>query len=268
MLRAPPTSGTVMVLRAGARCGLRVPSRSGYPACVSTPALSVLIPTYNERDALPFLLEDLARLRSPYEVVVADGGSSDGTRGHAEALGAIVVSCVRGRGTQLAAAARAARAPVLCVLHADVRLPTPTLAAIDAYAARPLANALAFSLAIEGPGFALALIAAGANARSRVFHLPYGDQGLLMTRGMYDDVGGYPSVPIMEDVVIARALARSAGIAISAERVIASSRRWRHDGAWRRSLRNVALLGAYFAGASPHQLARWYGATRPADKAG
>lgn len=233
-----------------------------------TPALSVLVPTYNERDTLPFLLRDLAGLRASYEVVVADGGGSDGTARLAAEQGAVVVDGERGRGTQLAAAAKAARAPVLCVLHADIRLPAATLAAIDAYAAAPLASALAFSLAIDGAGVALRLIAAGANARSRLFHMPYGDQGLLMTRRMYDEAGGYRPVPIMEDVLIVRALARSAGIAISAECVVVSARRWKRDGPWRRSLRNTALLTAFLAGASPGRLARWYDAHRPPTTSG
>ena len=223
-----------------------------------TPSLSVLVPTYNERSALPFLLDDLAGLRTPCEVIVADGGSSDGTAQYAEERGAVVVPSALGRGIQLAAAARAGRSPVFCVLHADVRLPAPTLAAIDAYAAHPLATALAFSLAIDGGGLALRLIAAAANARSRLVHLPYGDQGLLMTRVMYLAAGGYAAVPIMEDVLLARALSRAVGITIGPERIIASARRWHRDGPVRRSLRNVALLAAFLAGASPERIARWY----------
>lgn len=224
------------------------------------PQLSILIPTLNERAALPFLFGDLAGLQVHYEVVVADGGSTDGTERFAAEWGAVVLASARGRGIQLAAAARCARAPVLCALHADVRVPTPTLAVIDAYTAYPRATALAFSLAIDGPGLPLTLIAAGANVRSRVLHLPYGDQGLLMTRTMYDAAGGYSSVPIMEDVLLVRALARSVGITMSAEHVIVSARRWERDHPWRRSLRNVALLTAFLCGASPNRIARWYDA--------
>ncbi len=229
---------------------------------MTVPELSILVPTHNERATLPFLLDDLAGLHTPHEVVVADGGSTDGTARCAAERGAVVVTGARGRGTQLAAAARTARAPVLCAVHADVRLPAPTLAAIDAYAARPPTTALAFSLAIDGPGLSFSLIAAGANVRSRVLHLPYGDQGLLMTRAMYEATGGYATVPIMEDVLIVRALARSVGITMSAERVIVSPRRWERDHPWRRSLRNVALLTAFLCGASPSRIARWYDSAR------
>ena len=138
-------------------------------------------------------------------------------------------------------------------------LPAPTLAAIDRWVAAPSRTAQAFSLAIDGRGVAYRLIAAGANLRSRLMHLPYGDQGLLVTRAMYDAAGGYAPVPIMEDVLIARALARSCGITISPERVIVSARRWERDGPWRRSTRNVALLAAFLCGAGPQRLARWYG---------
>lgn len=226
---------------------------------MTLPSLSILIPTLNERASLPFLLADLAMLRTPTEVIVADGGSTDGTVEAATALGATVISSERGRGTQLAAAAGVARGRVLCALHADVRLPPRTLAAIDRYAAHPPATAMAFSLAIGAEGATFAIIAALANLRSRLLRLPYGDQGLVMTRAMYDRCGGYRSVPIMEDVMIVRALARSSGIAISRERVIASSRRWVRDDPWRRSLRNVALLAAFTLGASPARIADWYG---------
>ena len=225
---------------------------------MTTPELSILVPTYNERATLPFLLDDLGGLRVPHEVVVADGGSTDGTVAYALERGVSVVSSPRGRGTQLGAAARGARASVLCALHADVRLPAATLATIDAWVATPAATALAFSLAIDGVGLPLALIAAAANVRSRVLHLPYGDQGLLMTRAMYEGAGGYPAIPIMEDVAIVRALSRSVGITISAERVVASARRWERDNPWGRSFRNVALLTAFLCGVSPERIAGWY----------
>jgi rSAM/selenodomain-associated transferase 2 len=221
--------------------------------------LSILVPTLNERGSLPFLLADLATLRTSCEVIVADGGSSDDTATVAARLGARVVFSERGRGCQLAAAAASAEGFVLCALHADVRLPPRTVAAIDAYAAQPPATAMAFSLGIGADGASFAIISALANLRSRLLHLPYGDQGLLMTRGMYDRCGGYPPVPIMEDVMLVRALARSVGIVVSPERVVASPRRWTRDGPWRRSMRNLAILSAYAVGASPARIAGWYG---------
>lgn len=222
------------------------------------PRVSILIPTLNERNTLPFLLADLAMLNVSHEIVVADGGSSDDTRELAASRGAVVIATEPGRGTQLAAAARVGSAPVLCVLHADVRLPPRTLAAIDAYAAQPASSAMAFSLAIDGPDRRLAIIAAGANLRSRMLGLPYGDQGLLLTRAMYDTVGGFESIPIMEDVAIARALSRTVGMAISPERVVVSARRWRRVGATKQTLKNITLLIAFVAGVSPARLAPWY----------
>lgn len=229
-----------------------------YTSRVTHPRLSVLVPTISEGATLPFLLGDLAGLRVDHEVIVADGGSEDDTRQIAIAHGARVVTGPRGRGVQLATAAQDARAPVLFAVHADVRLPVRTLRAIDAFAEAPGSAALAFSLAIDDAGLAFQLIAAGANARSRLLGLPYGDQGLLMTRTTYDAIGGYSPVPIMEDVIIARALRRTAGISISPEKVVVSSRRWRRDGAFRRTARNAGLLLAFLAGVSPGRISRWY----------
>ncbi len=247
-----------------ARNWIAPPPNGGDFQPVISPRLSILIPTLSEQASLPFLLGDLEGLETPHEVIVADGGSTDDTARVATERGAVVVTSPPGRGTQLAAAARAASGHVFCALHADVRLPVATLAAIDAYAAHPPAAAMAFSLAIDGHGRSLALIAAGANLRSRLLGLPYGDQGLLMTRAMYSAAGGYAPVPIMEDVMLVRALARVGGVTVtmSPQRVLVSARRWQRDGPWRRSFRNVALLLAFLAGVPVERLARWYGASR------
>lgn len=222
------------------------------------PLLSIIVPTLNERATIPLLLSDLARLETPHEIVVADGGSTDDTAQFAAEGGAIVVRTERGRGTQLREGCRRAKADVLCALHADVRLSPAAIAEIDAYARTPMATALAFSLEIDGPGPTLRLIAAGANLRSRLLRLPYGDQGLLMTRAMYDAAGGFPAIPLMEDVVIARQLQRTVGITLSPSRVLVSSRRWARR-PLRRSFRNLALLAAFLCGVSPARLVRAYG---------
>jgi rSAM/selenodomain-associated transferase 2 len=197
------------------------------------PALSVVVPTLDEGGTLPGLLGTLAAsLTAPYEVVVADGGSGDDTVAVAAAAGARVVTAPRGRGRQLAAGVAAARAPLLCALHADVR-PTPrALALLDAIAhasaaGRPPADALAFRLAIDAPGLPFRLIEWGANLRSRWLRLPYGDQGLVVTRDVYDRAGGYPAWPLMEDVALVRALGRVAHVRLLPAAVIVSSRRGR-----------------------------------------
>jgi rSAM/selenodomain-associated transferase 2 len=231
---------------------------------MGVPALSVVVPALDEARALPALLDALARgLRAPHEVVIADGGSADDTVALARAAGARVVASAPGRGRQLAAAVAAARAPLLCALHADARPSPAALARLDALAAataagRPPADAFAFRLAIDAPGAAFRLVERAANARSRWLRLPYGDQGLVMTRAAYDAAGGYPPWPLMEDVALVRALGRVARVRLLDAAVAVSARRWERDGVVRRTLANWRLLARWALGASPERLAAVY----------
>jgi rSAM/selenodomain-associated transferase 2 len=222
------------------------------------PRLSVVVPTLDEAAALPRLLDDLAGLQAMHEVVVADGGSQDGTVALARERGARVVETAPGRGTQLAAGARAARGKVLCFLHADVRLGRETIVALERLAAACPPAAHAFTLAIDAPGRRYRWIEWGTARRSRLLRLPYGDQGLVLPRALYERAGGFPPIALMEDVALVRALGRLAPVVTLPERVHVSPRRWERDGALGRTLRNWLLLGSYLAGASPDRLARRY----------
>lgn len=230
----------------------------------SIPPLSVVIPALDEGAALGYLLEDLALLRVAHEVIVVDGGSGDDTCAVAEAAGASVVHAARGRGTQLRAGAAAAGGDVLCFLHADVRLPSEAREALDTLAAVENVDAWAFRLRIDGRRSSYRLVEWSANMRSALLALPYGDQGLVIGRGLYDAVGGFADVPLMEDVLMARALQIVGGIALLPQSILVSPRRWERDGVVRRSVRNVWLLARFLAGAAPAALA---GAYRP-DSAG
>ncbi|MGE5232285.1 MAG: TIGR04283 family arsenosugar biosynthesis glycosyltransferase [Deltaproteobacteria bacterium] len=222
------------------------------------------MPVLNEAAALPGLLADLRGLRPRPEVIVVDGGSADATCRVAREHGALVLTAARGRGTQLRAGAAAARAPLLCFLHADVRLAPPALRMIEALAKARPPGAYAFRLAIDRPGLAYRVVEWGANVRSRWGGLPYGDQGLLVRREDYDAAGGYPPVPLMEDVGLVRALRRTTRIHILPAVVQASARRWEREGVLRRSWANWRLLLAYFRGVPPERLATHY---RPAGEA-
>jgi rSAM/selenodomain-associated transferase 2 len=225
------------------------------------PTISVVVPAVNEAAALPGLLGDLAGLALPrVEVVVADGGSTDDTPAVAAANGATVVTAERGRGHQLRAGVAAAGAPLLCFLHADVRLDGPALTALAALALDPTrwSSAWAFRLRIDAAARAYRVVELGANLRSRVLALPYGDQGLVVARAAYDAVGGYPAVPLMEDVALVRALARRMPVRLLPAEVRVSARRWERDGVWRRSVRNLVILGRWLAGTSPERLVRVY----------
>lgn len=229
----------------------------GEPLAV--PTISFIVPALNEAQVLPLLLRDIATSAVEHEVVVADGGSVDGTAEAAEAAGARVVWALRGRGTQLARGAAAARGRLFCFLHADARLGADAVARIDALSQRPCDDrASVFRLRIEAAARRYRVIEAGTNLRSRWLGLPYGDQGLILSRALYDRVGGYPLLPLMEDVAMVRSLQRTARVRMLPEHLTVSARRWERDGVIRRTLGNWGLLAAYLAGVDPVRLAAHY----------
>lgn len=225
------------------------------------PPLSVVVPALDEAAGIGALLADLAPLLrdEANEVVVVDGGSRDATAAIAEAAGARVVQAPRGRGLQLRAGAAAARAGWLLFLHADVRVSHVALGlALDCVEADRRDEAYWFRLAIDGPGVALRLVERAANLRSRLLGLPYGDQGLLVHRTLYDAVGGFDAVPLMEDVALVRRLARTGRLREIRAPLLVSPRRWQRDGVVRRTLRNQEILLRWLLGASPERLAERY----------
>lgn len=219
--------------------------------------LSIVIPTVNEAGTLPRLLADLAPWSVPREVVVSDGSSSDATREVARAAGAHVLEGTRGRGAQLRRGAEHSRGEWFLFLHADTRLPPDAEPCLRHAMACP-PGAWAFRLGIDAPATTYRVIEFGANIRSRLLGLPYGDQGLLLPRSLYYAAGGFPDVPLMEDVALARALAPLGGIALLPAAVGVSARRWERDGVWRRSFRNLWILARWYSGVSPSTLAAEY----------
>lgn len=229
------------------------PVNSTMPA-----VLSVVIPTLNEESCIAALLADVAALRVRHEVVVVDGGSEDATVALARRAGARVLRAGHGRGGQLRAGARAARGEILCFLHADVRLEAAARGELERLVRAREPGAHAFRLSIAAPGIAYRMVEAGANLRSRYAQLPYGDQGLVVYRRDYLAAGGYPPLPLMEDVALARRLRRITRIHLLPVSIRVSGRRWQRRGVARSTLRNLMLLAAYFAGISPGRLATFY----------
>ncbi|MEO0633422.1 MAG: TIGR04283 family arsenosugar biosynthesis glycosyltransferase [Pseudomonadota bacterium] len=216
--------------------------------------ISVIIPTLNAEaglhDCLLALTEGLeAGLIA--ELIVSDGGSGDATRQIADAWGAKVLTGPASRGGQLARGCEAACGDWLLVVHADTVLAPGWAAAVAAHLGTQKAGY--FRLRFDRGG---RVVAGWANVRSRVLGLPYGDQCLLVPRRLYNRVGGYPDVPLMEDVAIVRAL-RGQLVALDAA-AITSAARYRRQGWVRRGARNLWLLTQYFAGVSPLQLAEKY----------
>jgi rSAM/selenodomain-associated transferase 2 len=216
--------------------------------------LSVVIPTLNSAATLG---RSLAAVAGADEIVVADGGSADATVPIAESAGAAAVRSAPGRGIQLRAGAEAARGDWLLFLHADT-VPGPRWrAAAQAHIASAPEAAGTFRFRLDHPSARARVVERGVALRVALLGLPYGDQGLLISRALYDAVGGYRPLPLMEDVDLVRRIGRRR-LRLLGEEAVTSADRWRRDGWALRSARNLGLLALYWLGVAPERLARRY----------
>ncbi len=230
----------------------------------------MVVPTWNEERHLPRLLASLglgadgARAgadRAPDEVVVADGGSDDATAALARACGARVVTSALGRGTQLAAGARAARGELLWFLHADMRVRPGSLEALLGAFEDARLVACGVHQTIDARGLVYRSLERVADLRVRLGRV-YGDSALAVRRAEYEAAGGFRAVPLFEDLDLARRLRRRGRVRLVAGAAVhVSARRWRAEGVLRRTLANQVLTAAWALGVAPERLARYY---RPA----
>ncbi|MBI3155472.1 MAG: TIGR04283 family arsenosugar biosynthesis glycosyltransferase [Burkholderiales bacterium] len=221
------------------------------------PALSIVVPVLDEAAALPAALGALQPLRAcGVELVVVDGGSTDGTPALAAPFADQVIAAPRGRARQMNAGAAVARAPRLLFLHADTRLP----AAADALVLRALQGRAwgRFDVRIDGRSRWLPLVAALMSLRSRLTGIATGDQAVFVRRDTFDRIGGFPDQPLMEDVEISRRLRAIGWPACLRARVVTSGRRWDAHGAWRTIRLMWRLRWRYWRGESPQSLAEAY----------
>lgn len=222
--------------------------------------LSIIVPVLDEAAAIADHLAALAPLAERgAEIVVADGGSRDGTVEEARRGGARVIAAPRGRARQMNAGAAASTGGLLLFLHADTRLPDG--------ADRLVAEALRggrqvwgrFDVCITGASPLLGMVAALMNGRSRLTGIATGDQAIWVTRAAFDAVGGYADLPLMEDIDLSRRLKRLSPPACLRAKVATSGRRWERHGLLRTILTMWRLRLAFFLGADPKRLARAYG---------
>ena len=226
--------------------------------------LSVVIPTVGPEPTLAACLEGLRPARAWGEeieiVLAAAEDESAATARAAQAMGARIVASVRGRGLQLGAGARAARGAWLLFVHADTLLAPGWAEEAAAFMADPanVERAGAFRFALDDPAPAARRLEAMVAWRCRALGLPYGDQGLLISRAFYDRLGGFAHLPLMEDVAFARRIGR-ARLHFFDTAALTSAARYRRAGyAWR-SARNLGCLALYFLGVPPRLIVRLYG---------
>ncbi len=221
--------------------------------------LSIVIPTWQAAPTLAPCLDKLRVGGLDREIIVVDGGSSDATMAVAHRAGARLVRTPRGRGAQLAAGARAATGEWLLFLHADTSLEDGWADAVAGFWAGPNAGARAavFRFQLDDPSPAARRLEAMVDWRCRRLGLPYGDQGLLMSRHFYDALGGFRPLPLFEDVDIIRRIGRRRldDLPVGA---VTSAVRFRDGGYYLRPLRNLACLTLFFAGIPPHLIGRLY----------
>ncbi len=227
--------------------------------------ISVVIPTLNAESGLaaalsalvPAMIDGLVR-----EVIMVDGGSTDRTLAIADQAGTRLVSSGPGRGRQLRAGAEAARFPWLLFLHADTVLEPGWEREVSAFVERVEIGqrpqvAASFRFALDDLGLAPRVIEWGVAVRCTAMRLPYGDQGLVIPKRLYDQIGGYRDLPLMEDVDLIRRLGRSRTIILRAA-AVTSAIRYRRDGYVARVIRNLTCLALYYLRVPPWTIARIY----------
>jgi len=231
---------------------------SGERATGGSPlAVSLIIPALDEAANIERAVTQ-ALLAEPDEVIVADGGSDDGTPQFAEQAGAMVIESPRGRAKQQNAGAAAARGDVFLFVHADNYLAADALRQVRVALANPKILYGAFRQRIEVEGARYRALEWGNAQRVRIFGAPYGDQGIFVRRETFAQLGGFPDVPIMEDLLLMRQARKLARPLLLEGPIFVSPRRWQEYGVIRQTVRNTLLRTGLAVGMSPEMLARWY----------
>jgi len=221
--------------------------------------LSVVIPVRDDAAHLERLLADLTRTCREAEVIVVDGGSTDGTQDLVRRFPRVtLIEAERGRARQMNAGARVATGRALLFLHADTTLPPGAQGAIQDALRSPGVVGGRFDVRFDSPRPIFKLIATMMNIRSRLSGISTGDQGIFVRRDTFEVMGGYAAIPLMEDVEFSRRLKRQGRLACLRLRVTTSARKWEREGALRTIVLMWTLRLLYAVGVRPARLHRWY----------
>ena len=232
-------------------------------AAASKQHLSVIIPALNEAGCIRELCAALQPLRSRgHEVILVDGGSDDQTLALGKPLVDRTLCSARGRALQMRAGAAAANGTILWFLHADTGVPDNPDQLILAALENGRADWGRFDVLLSDKHVVLQSVAYLMNLRSRISGIATGDQGIFVRRSLYEQAGGIPSLPLMEDIALSRALKKHGRPACIRQKLLTSARRWQKHGIARTILTMWGLRLAYFIGISPHHLAKYYATNR------
>jgi rSAM/selenodomain-associated transferase 2 len=218
--------------------------------------ISVIIPTLNEADRIAGLIARTRELGA-CEIIVVDGGSDDGTPGRAAAAD-LVLSAPRGRARQQNAGAQGSHGDVLLFLHADCWLERGALEEIQSALADSRCIGGCFRQRIDANGLRYRMLESGNALRVQLLRWAYGDQGIFARRQAFERIGGFPEVPLMEDLYLMKRLKREGRFALLESRIHVSPRRWQQRGVIRQTCRNWTLLTLAHCGVPPERLARMY----------
>lgn len=208
--------------------------------------ISVIIPTLNEEQAMPRTLDCVLGQSGHCEVILVDGGSEDGTVAVARKRpGVQVVEAARGRSVQMNAGAARASGEILLFLHADTLLPRGAIQRLNSLEADTDCHAGGFHQRFSGSAWPLAVISWLHNTRCALTGIFYGDQTMFVRRALFEELGGFPEAPMLEDVMLSERLRRHGRPRFLREFVITDSRKFEQMGPWRSLLRCVLILGAY-----------------------
>jgi rSAM/selenodomain-associated transferase 2 len=223
--------------------------------------ISVIIPTLNEGKRIGQLLDQLAyaahHQQEEIEIIIADGGSNDLTLDQIKGRAMVVVS-ERGRAKQMNEGARIAKGSVLWFVHADSQISIYSIEAIRRVLTRPTFAGGGFSIQFDDPSFFLKMIAFGSNWRAKSLNLFFGDQGIFLRREVFDKLGGFASVPLMEDWILSKQASKDGKLELVPEKIVTSSRRFHKHGMLRTFIKMQWIKLLFLCGVPTDSLERMY----------